>query len=227
MDLGGVRVDSFQCRNHPEREGVGICVACRRVFCIECSTKIDGVNHCRECLGRRQKTAAALSAPRAGLLLRAFELVLALGLVLGSVAFVFGALVLVGEANAKGAGKRVANRDRMEAIARGLRSYKRDTSAFPTDAEGLRALVAKPEGVTGWHGPYVDPAFAPKDEVLDAFDQPVQYRSPRAGETACLVGSPGGDRVLQTDLDTVERSKAAPGTGEAMSAGDDLVLFVD
>ena len=33
MNLSGLRVDSFQCRNHPEREGVGICVACRRVFC--------------------------------------------------------------------------------------------------------------------------------------------------------------------------------------------------
>ena len=29
MDLGGLRVDSFQCRNHADREGVGICVACR------------------------------------------------------------------------------------------------------------------------------------------------------------------------------------------------------
>ncbi|MCC2669282.1 MAG: hypothetical protein K0Q72_1753 [Armatimonadetes bacterium] len=41
---------TFRCSNHPEREGVGICVSCRSVVCVECSTKIDRMNYCIRCL---------------------------------------------------------------------------------------------------------------------------------------------------------------------------------
>ncbi len=40
----------FRCANHPEREGVGVCVGCRSVICVECSTKIDRMNYCTRCL---------------------------------------------------------------------------------------------------------------------------------------------------------------------------------
>lgn len=41
---------SFRCHSHPEREGVGICVGCRAVVCVECTTKIDRMNYCIRCL---------------------------------------------------------------------------------------------------------------------------------------------------------------------------------
>ncbi len=41
---------TFRCGNHPEREGVGICVSCRAVICVECSTKVDRMNYCIQCL---------------------------------------------------------------------------------------------------------------------------------------------------------------------------------
>ena len=41
---------TFRCRNHPEREGVGICVSCRSVVCVECATKVDRMNYCMRCL---------------------------------------------------------------------------------------------------------------------------------------------------------------------------------
>ena len=41
---------NFRCANHPEREGIGICVSCRSVVCVECSTKIDRMNYCIRCL---------------------------------------------------------------------------------------------------------------------------------------------------------------------------------
>lgn len=41
---------TFRCANHPEREGVGICVSCRSTVCVECSTKIDRMNYCMRCL---------------------------------------------------------------------------------------------------------------------------------------------------------------------------------
>ena len=43
------------CKYHPEREGIGICVRCRTVICSECSTKIDGINNCHYCLEQLKK----------------------------------------------------------------------------------------------------------------------------------------------------------------------------
>jgi hypothetical protein len=41
---------THRCANHPEREGVGICVSCRAVVCVECSTRVDRMNYCIRCL---------------------------------------------------------------------------------------------------------------------------------------------------------------------------------
>ena len=46
------------CPNHPAREAIGVCVKCRARVCSECSTKLDGINHCAQCL-------AALAVPSA------------------------------------------------------------------------------------------------------------------------------------------------------------------
>jgi hypothetical protein len=56
------------CRYHPDRPGIGVCMRCRVVLCADCSTRVDGVNHCHSCLkalGRRpasRPTGAALGA---------------------------------------------------------------------------------------------------------------------------------------------------------------------
>ena len=39
------------CVHHPERAPVGRCVRCRRPVCGECLTRLEGILHCRECLG--------------------------------------------------------------------------------------------------------------------------------------------------------------------------------
>lgn len=57
---------SFRCVNHADREGVGICVSCRNVVCVECSTKIDRMNYCIRCLqAASQPARAAAENPRA------------------------------------------------------------------------------------------------------------------------------------------------------------------
>lgn len=38
------------CKNHPDREAIGICVRCRSRNCSECVTKVDGINYCVGCL---------------------------------------------------------------------------------------------------------------------------------------------------------------------------------
>jgi hypothetical protein len=63
--------DAYRCQNHPEREGIGVCVRCRRVVCAECSTKIDRMNFCTGCLAAltadpRRRQRAGDASPAAG-----------------------------------------------------------------------------------------------------------------------------------------------------------------
>lgn len=50
---------TFRCGTHPDREGVGICVSCRSVVCVECSTRVDRMNYCIRCLQSAAQPAAA------------------------------------------------------------------------------------------------------------------------------------------------------------------------
>ncbi|MCA2980505.1 MAG: hypothetical protein INH41_28895 [Myxococcaceae bacterium] len=52
MSLG-----SGRCHYHPDRSGLGICVECRNVICVECTTQFEGINRCATCLGRRLQQA--------------------------------------------------------------------------------------------------------------------------------------------------------------------------
>ncbi len=38
------------CSYHDDRPAVGICMRCRRAICAACATRLDGVNHCFQCL---------------------------------------------------------------------------------------------------------------------------------------------------------------------------------
>lgn len=48
MSLG-----SGRCHYHPDRAGLGICVECRNVICVECTTQFEGINRCANCLAAR------------------------------------------------------------------------------------------------------------------------------------------------------------------------------
>ena len=55
------------CAHHPERAPVGRCARCRRPVCGECLTRLEGILHCRDCLGAEaealERTGPSL-APR-------------------------------------------------------------------------------------------------------------------------------------------------------------------
>jgi general secretion pathway protein G len=51
--------------------------------------------------------------------------------------------------------RQVAARGQINAFLTALKTYKADTSEFPTSGQGLQALVQN-SGVVRWHGPYVD-----------------------------------------------------------------------
>ena len=38
------------CSYHEDRPAIGICMRCRRSICAACCTRLDGVNHCFQCL---------------------------------------------------------------------------------------------------------------------------------------------------------------------------------
>lgn len=59
-------------------------------------------------------------------------------------------------------------------IMTALDMYRMDTGAYPTAAQGLQALVGKPDGTTGWNGPYLTRA----DGILDPWARPYVYRVP-------------------------------------------------
>ena len=86
------------CENHPAREAIGVCVACRRRVCGECATKIEGINYCVSCLsGLAAEGGRSLSGRRAGSTAassRAVHAVLALQVVALSLAL-FGILQLL------------------------------------------------------------------------------------------------------------------------------------
>lgn len=51
-------LERARCRNHPERFGHALCMACRKTLCQECATEWDGIFFCSPCLQARRKTAA-------------------------------------------------------------------------------------------------------------------------------------------------------------------------
>ncbi len=51
------------CFYHEDRAAVGICMRCRRPICAACTTRLDGVNHCHQCLKELSRRAAE---PRVG-----------------------------------------------------------------------------------------------------------------------------------------------------------------
>lgn len=72
--------------------------------------------------------------------------------------------------------------------------YYIDTGRYPSEAEGLVALLAAPAGVAGWRGPYIDGG----EDLSDPWGRPFLYRSPGAqGQpfelwTLGRDGQPGG-----------------------------------
>jgi hypothetical protein len=75
------------CRYHPEAPGVGLCVRCRTVICAACCTRLQGINHCHECL---KALARGASRPRG----RVASALAALALLALAWALLFGVLWL-------------------------------------------------------------------------------------------------------------------------------------
>jgi general secretion pathway protein G len=88
-------------------------------------------------------------------------LALLVGVVLTNVEGLFG-----------GGQEKVARIFVKETARTGLAAYRLDTGSYPSEGEGLEALVQKPAGEEDWRGPYLD------DIPEDPWGNPYYYQFP-------------------------------------------------
>ena len=90
---------------------------------------------------------------------------------------------------------------RIKALAGALALYKADQGAFPSEDDGLRALVARPEWASRWNGPYL----LQEAMLVDGWGSPWAYGVMNTGQS-CRIISAGEDRLLSTH-DDIELGK--------------------
>src|ERR1700758_950796 len=61
-----------------------------------------------------------------------------------------------------------------QALGTSLDLFLLDVGRYPTDQEGLQALVQAPAGLGQWHGPYM----TKKNSLIDPWGRPYVYRQP-------------------------------------------------
>lgn len=86
----------------------------------------------------------------------------------------------------------------LETIVSGVEMFHADVGRYPTQAEGLQALVAQPGDAEGWIGPYVKNAKTLKDP----WGRALIYQADAEGqgfvvESLGADGKPGGTGVNQ------------------------------
>ncbi|MFM9958161.1 MAG: type II secretion system major pseudopilin GspG [Phycisphaerales bacterium] len=90
----------------------------------------------------------------------------------------------------------------MENLATAIESFYTDTGRYPTEAEGLKVLIDKPDGVSGWSGPYLKKKTLPKDgwggEFIYKLDAEFGFRIRSWGADKREGGAPGSQ---DADLD--------------------------
>lgn len=92
-----------------------------------------------------------------------------------------------------GKSEQVAAKQQIDAFAKAINTLRLNTGRFPTTAEGLQALIARPAGMNNWSGPYLD-----KKVPLDPWGKAYVYRFPGTqGRDFDLLsygsdGQPGG-----------------------------------
>lgn len=61
----------------------------------------------------------------------------------------------------------------MRSFSDALSQYRLDTGSYPTEAQGLKALIEKPTNVQNWNGPYLSQQIP-----VDPWGQAYQWHNP-------------------------------------------------
>lgn len=85
--------------------------------------------------------------------------------------------------------ERTAAKAQLDAFDKGLQSFRIDMGRYPSNSEGLQALISAPAGDPRWHGPYLKGALP-----ADPWGSPYVYRSPGDGGRDYELISHGRDR---------------------------------
>jgi general secretion pathway protein G len=87
-------------------------------------------------------------------------------------------------------------------VVAALELYRLDVGRYPTQEEGLTAVISAPPAAAGWNGPYLQRPSA----LVDPWGQTYLYRNP---------GKHG-----EIDVYSLGSDKAEGGTGEAADVGN-------
>lgn len=84
-------------------------------------------------------------------------------------------------------------RAQMDTLSKVLEQYRLEVGTYPTQEQGLAALMVQPTGVKRWQGPYLK-----KEVPMDPWGNPYLYQLSSTGREIDLVsmgsdGQPGGD----------------------------------
>jgi general secretion pathway protein G len=70
--------------------------------------------------------------------------------------------------------KRETAKIQVDALGAAVDSFNIDTGRFPTNEEGMKALIERPAGLAAWDGPYIKK----KESLTDPWGEPYKYRIP-------------------------------------------------
>ncbi|MEQ9640275.1 MAG: type II secretion system major pseudopilin GspG [Alphaproteobacteria bacterium] len=88
----------------------------------------------------------------------------------------------------------------VEMLAGALDHYRLDVGTYPSDEQGLAALVAKPGDAPRWNGPYLQGSEVP----MDPWGRPYRYRvvdEPGRGFEIVSLGADGAEGGDGDDAD--------------------------
>jgi general secretion pathway protein G len=89
----------------------------------------------------------------------------------------------------------------MANIGTSLDLFLIDNGRYPTQQEGLQALVINPGGLPGWHGPYIKTRSG---MPLDPWGHPYQYRIPgQSAEYDLFTVGPDNQAISAVDTQGV------------------------
>ncbi len=179
--------DIVKCARHPDRPAVARCTVCGEPVCAECARVVDGSYYC----ARDEPAAGAervTSRPGVGRLRPALLLVVvaAVGVSWGVLTSLRPEVEEVAELY-----RRALTGQRLAEVAEAAEAYKKDVGRYPTEEEGLRALVVDPGDGANWFGPYLGESYVEGGAVVDVAGRPLRYRVSEEGRVIIAVGEDG------------------------------------
>ncbi|MGD8717625.1 MAG: type II secretion system protein GspG [Candidatus Zixiibacteriota bacterium] len=177
----------LKCSRHPDRPAVARCVQCAEPLCAECARPSDGKFYCPEHVpGPEAEVRQVLR--KTGRWRPALLVILAV--VIGGS---WGAMVLLRPAAEWAATyyQEELTRARLAEVADAADDFKDDMGRYPTQEEGLRALVEEPEDGAEWFGPYLGDAYLVDGVAVDVAGRPLSYRAREGEHVLVAVGADG------------------------------------